>query len=296
MRELRTISDDNMCAKCVHLDYRPGVDAPCDYGWPGEFDKEGNCTYCSCFGLAVRFRSQERWETAAYPGPEIKGIVRILHDNDPCFSPREDEPLTTMVFWHREYRLGDEHAWAPPPEFQKELAVSLDETAEHRIDYWENGNGWTQLSRLHKTDTWKYADEKITEIVNKVLEKHVIILPLFLYDHGNLTLRSGSFGDFWNEHADGFVFITKEHARREWGWKTLTKSRIKRIEGCLEADAEVYDQYISGEVFRFVVEDLDGEHVDSCWGFYGSDLNKNGIMDLISCYLKEGFALGDIEW
>lgn len=33
----------------------------------------------------------------------------------------------------------------------------------------------------------------------------------------------------------------------------------------------MHNQYLLGDVWGFVVEDKDGEHLDSCWGFFGDD-------------------------
>ena len=37
----------------------------------------------------------------------------------------------------------------------------------------------------------------------------------------------------------------------------------------IESEVETYDQFISGAVFGYVVKDASGEHIDSCFGFYG---------------------------
>ena len=36
-----------------------------------------------------------------------------------------------------------------------------------------------------------------------------------------------------------------------------------------------WNDYLSGNVYGYVVEDERGEHLDSCWGFYG-DYNADG--------------------
>ncbi|HUX02457.1 MAG TPA: hypothetical protein VMY35_15960, partial [Phycisphaerae bacterium] len=42
-------------------------------------------------------------------------------------------------------------------------------------------------------------------------------------------------------------------------------------EACLRAEVSTYDDYLTGQVFGYVVEDEDGNDLDSCWGFYGED-------------------------
>ena len=33
--------------------------------------------------------------------------------------------------------------------------------------------------------------------------------------------------------------------------------------------------------YGFILEKPDGEHIDSCWGFYGDNIETNGILDNI---------------
>jgi hypothetical protein len=38
---------------------------------------------------------------------------------------------------------------------------------------------------------------------------------------------------------------------------------------------------LTGDIYGFSLETVDGEELDSCWGFYGSDPEKNGMKDHI---------------
>ena len=44
------------------------------------------------------------------------------------------------------------------------------------------------------------------------------------------------------------------------------------------AEVEEYDQYLQHEVYGFTLY-KNREEIDSCWGYYGGDLAKNGILD-----------------
>jgi hypothetical protein len=44
-------------------------------------------------------------------------------------------------------------------------------------------------------------------------------------------------------------------------------------EAVLRCEVYVYDQYLSGEVYGWVTE------TDSCWGFSGSDVEANGLLE-----------------
>ena len=73
----------------------------------------------------------------------------------------------------------------------------------------------------------------------------------------------------WDSGQVGFAFITRETALKEWGGKRLTKAVIDKAEACIRSEVETYDQYLRGDVYGYVIEDEDGDTLDSCWGFYG---------------------------
>jgi hypothetical protein len=55
----------------------------------------------------------------------------------------------------------------------------------------------------------------------------------------------------------GFVLITKD------------ESEIPHPFKYAEGMVETWNQYLSGDVYGYVIEDGDENHIDSCWGFYG---------------------------
>jgi len=54
-----------------------------------------------------------------------------------------------------------------------------------------------------------------------------------------------------------------------------------RAEEMLREEVEVYDQYVRGDVYGFILETPEGELMDSCYGFYGNDFKENGMLDYI---------------
>jgi hypothetical protein len=57
------------------------------------------------------------------------------------------------------------------------------------------------------------------------------------------------------------------------GWKKLTKKRRAIIEDCLRMEIDTYDQYLTGDVYGYRIS-VDGEIIDSCYGFFGEELVK----------------------
>ncbi len=113
------------------------------------------------------------------------------------------------------------------------------------------------------------------------MNKHFIWLPVYAYEHGGLTVSTGNgypYNDRWDSGLFGIIAVSKAKVRKEYGWKDITEERRKRIEKYLDGEITTLDQYYTGEVFGFVIEDKEGGVIDSCFGYFGEDY----IEDMIS--------------
>lgn len=96
-----------------------------------------------------------------------------------------------------------------------------------------------------------------------------IVLPLYLYDHSGITMSCSPFSCPWDSGQIGYIYITKEKIRKEYSVKKITKKLLERVTGYLVSEVKEYDDYLTGQCYGYVIEDEDGEHIDSCWGFIG---------------------------
>jgi len=164
--------------------------------------------------------------------------IKIYPDHDP-YNPRENDCLGHMVCHHPRYRLGDEQL------DPKTVADSLDELEQYFYNQ-------------------RYAD---------------VLLPLWIYDHGNVTITArptvaGSYPDHqWDVSMVGFIYITAEQIRKEYGAKKISVQLREKVREHLMQEVEAYDQYLRGDVWGFVLE-IDGKEVDSCWGCYGLEYTQ----------------------
>ena len=177
---------------------------------------------------------------------EYKGFnIKIETDGDPA-DPREWDNLGTMICFHSRYNLGDK-------------------TNYNHDDY----NSWSEL---------------LEDIKKK--DNPAIVLPLYLYDHSGLRMKVGSFAGFLPQgHAEfdsgqvGFIIATKKAIKESFMVKKIIKKTLAKAEKILRGEIETYDDYLSGNVFGFIVEDEEGENIDSCHGFYGEAGEKNAIAE-----------------
>ena len=167
--------------------------------------------------------------------------LRIIQD-DCAESPRTScDPLGTMICFHKSYNLGDKHNYDNPEEFR--------------------------------------------ECINE--NDIAVILPLYLYDHSGITMSTTPFSCSWDSGQVGWIYVTKEIVRENYGVKRISKKLLEKVTNYLLGEVKTYDQYLTGEVYGFqlveiTTSDCGEKHeeiLDSCWGFYGSDLNENGILE-----------------
>jgi len=161
-----------------------------------------------------------------------KGItIRIQQDEDPMNPRSEFSNLGKMVCFHKQYNLGDKHNWQS-----------------------EDYAGWDEM-----------------EAAIRKQEKVAVILPLFLMDHSGLSMRCSS-DTFracdsagWDWGQVGFIYVAREDVLKEYG--KVTRATLKQAEQVLRGEVEVYDQYLTGDIWGYTV-DPDGED-ESLWGMFG---------------------------
>lgn len=126
------------------------------------------------------------------------------------------------------------------------------------------------------------------ELEKAIKKDYEIVLPLYLYDHSGITISTKPFSCGWDSGMVGFIVIDKKKILSEFGGKILTKKLKDKVIKILESEVKEYDQYLTGEVFGFEIEDSNGNRVDSCFGFFGDNFKENGLADHVGNF--ETFA------
>jgi hypothetical protein len=159
-------------------------------------------------------------------------IYRIEHDQDPCNPRTEWDNLGTIVYAHRGCRLGD-----------------IDATKEY-----PDANGWDDIERAIERENGP-----------------CVMLSVYCYEHGGITVSTGTFGCPWDSGRIGVIYVPRSKVLKEWGKKRLTKALRSKVREDLKGEIETFAQYLEGEIYGYVIEDPEGNHIDSCWGFYGRE-------------------------
>ena len=219
--------------------------------------------------------------------------VKVVSDDTQPESPREEWDNFGIMACvnHRKYNLGDKkHTFKDANEFLRGLAQEIDPTFEDTVEHWESGNGWQHCQNKHPGD-WQeaanMADERINKRMWKILDK-AVMLPNYLYDHSGITMRCEPFSSPWDSGQVGYIYATPAMIRKEYGCKSITKDIRDKVRKCLEGEVEAYDQYLTGDVWGIIVEDMYGNTVDACWGFYGYEYAKEEAQGWLETSDKRG--------
>ena len=173
--------------------------------------------------------------------------LKVEHDDDPMNPRREWDNLGTMVCFHKRYDLGD--------------------TTDYRS---ENYDAWGDLRNDIEEN-----------------EGEVTILPLYLYDHGGITIRTSPFGCQFDSGQVGFIYVSKDKIEKEG----IDESKVIEY---LENEVETYDKFLRGEcfgykVFKIKICSLGHKHeeeVESCFGYYDEDDCMTDGVGMVDFHLK----------
>jgi len=173
---------------------------------------------------------------------EYRGFkINIYPDEIVDATPRDWNNLCTMTCFHQKYNLGDKH------ELKSDMFKNWQEIRDHLI-----------------------------------AEGSYLIQPLYMLDHSGLTIRMRGFGDVdpqsWDWGQIGYIWVDRKKILKELNCKRITSKIRELVKKIMEAEVDVYNQYLSGEIYGYVIEPSTGDY-DSIWGFYGDDHEKSGLME-----------------
>ena len=163
-------------------------------------------------------------------------------------SPREWDNLGTIICFHKRYILGDN--------------TDIGQ---------ENYHSWEDL------ETFLYKKYNA-----------LIVIPIYMYDHSGITIRTYPFPCRWDSGQIGYIYVSKKKVREEYGIQRISKKLKRTVKTMLLSEIEVYDHYVSGDVYGYSIEDkVTEENINSCFGFYGNGWKENGLLD---------YAENAIDW
>lgn len=218
-----------------------------------------------------------------------KRMLEVYRACGEADNPRDWDNLGIIVAWHDRYNIGDgkEHNITNDPDVILEyFSQFFDEDELDRMGYIEGYRNQLDPGRI---------------LAKMIKNFPGIILPVHIYDHSVIAISTGEFSDPWDSGQIGYIYVTNEKLKKEFG----DYYNISDNKKYLENEIETYNQYFQGDVYAFIVYELkkcskcghvEKEIIDSCAGFYSTDWENNGMTDYIEDEeLVKQLLHGDIE-
>jgi hypothetical protein len=210
--------------------------------------------------------------------------INIVFDDNPI-NPRTDcDNAGRMICWHGKYKLGDEHDYADPDALLADLVreADLPDAAIRKLigialrdtytkdDYRRNFRPYTREERRDQwtdfiADAIEQGCRDREEAWQALEDAGLVVLPLYVYEHGGITMNTGGFSCPWDSGQVGYIYCAKATVDEEWGGD---RDKARKY---LEGEVREYDQYLTGDIYGYRIEDDEGNDLDSCWGLYGLD-------------------------
>lgn len=198
---------------------------------------------------------------------EHNGFTVEIHYDDSPSNPREDmEPLGIFVgFTHRRYSIGDKQinprdlSWECGCDNGEVEFPFLGEIVTRECSTCE-GSGYLSIQ------TWD-------DMILYIREHYDVVgpvLPVSMIDHGNVHYSIGFNTDRWDGSNAGVIFATRTQLDKTHG-EGHTPSD-EDLTKWLTGEVDEYSKWANGEVYGYVIKDRNGDDVDSCWGYIGSEV------------------------
>lgn len=156
------------------------------------------------------------------------------------------------------------------------IKIFIDESPESPRD-WDNIGTMVCFHKLYNMGDKDHGFSGPEDFQKKLDKRGVISLPIYMMDHSGQSLSTNPdnfracdpMGWDWGEL--GYIFVEPEKVRKEYNTKRITKGIRERVLKALNSEVETYNQYIQGDVYGYVLEDSEGNQLESCWGYHGLD-------------------------
>lgn len=209
-----------------------------------------------------------------------KEYFLTVEQDDYAENPRDMyDNISTIYCWHTYYIIGDDK---PKEKTARDVLADMCE----------------KYTNMEADDIDAASEDDMIRELQQA--KDIVIKYISCYEHSGITISTAittyPYNGRWDSSIIGFAFIDKETFETNCGAYKDWKRQAMDI---IDSEVKTLDDYLRGEVFRYTLEEKvhvhnekkcphcgevlevddydDWEAVDGCSGFYGDELESNGI-------------------
>ena len=153
--------------------------------------------------------------------------------------------------------------------------VKTENYKRFKIEYWydeysESPREWDNVGKMicfHKNyiigDKHDYNSPDDLKEFLKDNEKEIFFLPIYAYEHGNITISTKPYSCRWDSGQIGVIYAYRDELKKH-GYKTDDE-----IEYALNNEVKTFDDWGNCNCYGFTLYDDDNEVLESVGGFLG---------------------------
>lgn len=127
----------------------------------------------------------------------------------------------------------------------------------------------------------------LSEVEPEEAEKHreeetALVLPVYGYVHSGQTISCSPFSCPWDSGQIGFIFVTYDRIKEEYG--AVTQETLQLAREVLEVEVKVMASWYEGDFcgYEIVKEGDDEEEIlDSAWGFESEEAALEDAKEIV---------------
>lgn len=189
-------------------------------------------------------------------------------------NPRDLDPVRVRIVRDRFAESPLKHERLGHIVFEKHRTYSIGHQQEDWLDLWILNN----LDAVMDDDYFQWS------ILDEQGERHGYDWVLTVA--AKLFAQHGCCIHLLYEGVRGLIYMRRRDAEEIFG-NPFDRTRVI---ACLQEEWDEYRNYLDGEVFGYVLENAAGDEIESCYGFFGTNWQNNGLTDYIPQTLHAGLA------
>lgn len=158
------------------------------------------------------------------------------------------------------------------------IRVMYDEHGENPFTSWDGEGMIIFHPRADYTCNTEVSYEKAKE------NKYCIPLDAYIHSGIALSISGEGMNCQWDTSTHIAMWIPSKYC------DVTTKKQAEKIarQNCL-----LFNQWCNGEVFGYIVEDSQGNQIDSCWGYYGNEAITEVIQSEVIPFINQHIEESD---
>lgn len=153
-------------------------------------------------------------------------------------------------------------------------------------------------TRLDVVDKGNCFEDYVADYCKQILDctiNDIIWATVYKYEHSGVCYNLTGFSCPWDSGIDGFIYMTKEQARKIYGVKRISSKLHDKIQNTFEKEVENYSTAINSSFYSVSLDNEADEEEEFFW--YGGCLTKEQMIEAFNdMLLSKGYkAIGKQE-